>query len=106
MADHKFGLGHVFNTAVIALAIDLLLVFPLSHNSIIGNAITSWSSSIVVPPLDAVAEGFGMEKGSSQVANFGKYAAPTPAPAVVPSPTPVPATPTTGLVEVAPNEIW
>ena len=69
--SEKFGLKHMFFTAGTALAIDLLLVFPLSHNSIIGNMITSLSSAVVVPPVDALAGVFGMESGAEQLMSLG-----------------------------------
>lgn len=59
--DNTFSLKHLFTTAAVALAIDLCLVFPISHSSLIGQAWTAISASVIVPPLDFVAtEFFGM----------------------------------------------
>jgi hypothetical protein len=41
MADEVFSLRNIFTTAVLALAIDLLFVFPVSHFSAWGKAITT-----------------------------------------------------------------
>lgn len=62
MSDSVFSLKRLFSTAAVALVIDMLLVFPISHTSIIGSFVTSVSGGVVVPPLDWVATNiFGME---------------------------------------------
>lgn len=39
MADDVFSLKHLFTTAALALAIDLLFVFPISHYSAFGQSV-------------------------------------------------------------------
>jgi hypothetical protein len=41
MADSVFSLKNIFTTAALALAIDLLFVFPVSHFSAWGKTITT-----------------------------------------------------------------
>ena len=71
-SEKKSNLSHWFNTAALALAIDLLFVFPVSHTSLIGKAITNWSGSLVVPPLDWLAtDVFGMVDPSAEITSNG-----------------------------------
>lgn len=103
-------LSDLFNTAAIALAIDLLLVFPVSHTSMIGQFITGVAGSVVVPPLDWVATNlFGMESAASQLTTQAAAAETTMrggaavaggATAIPPAaPAPVPTTPPPSAVE-------
>lgn len=52
MAEKKGWLSTAFIAVAAAIAVDLLLVFPISHTSILGGIVTKWSGSMVVPPLD------------------------------------------------------
>lgn len=63
----KGGLSSTFNTVVkwgfaafvAGLVIDMLWIFPIVHNSVIGSTITGWSTDIVVPFVDSIADAFG-----------------------------------------------
>jgi hypothetical protein len=72
MAERASTLTTIFTTAVIALAIDLLLVFPISHTSMIGAAVTKASGAVVVPPLDWFATNvLGMKSAAGTMAATG-----------------------------------
>lgn len=53
----NFALGALAAT----LVVDMMLGFPVAHYSIIGQHLTAFSSSIIVPPLDQFAMWIGLE---------------------------------------------
>lgn len=53
----NFALGALAAT----LIVDMMLGFPVAHYSIIGQHLTSFSSSVIVPPLDQFAMWIGLE---------------------------------------------
>src|SRR5688572_25485820 len=72
MAAKKGWLSTAFIAVAAALAVDLLLVFPISHTSIFGGIITKWSGSMVVPPLDWLAtDVFGIQSTAGSMAAGG-----------------------------------
>ena len=58
---NSFWKNFTIGALVAALVVDMMLGFPIAHYSIIGQNLTAFSSSVIVPPLDQFALWLGIE---------------------------------------------